>query len=109
MADDDDLPPPEPPAQGAVPAEPSAAPMPGPTVTGDRVERTGIALVHEGEYIVPAAGSEARLTPAAGSGPVVNYWFPVEIELVGEVDDAVVRRVAAYVFAELDRELSSRQ
>jgi hypothetical protein len=85
----------------------SAVPSGGPP--GDRVERTGIALVHEGEYIVPAAGSEARLTPAADSGPVVNYWFPVEIELVGEVDDAVVRRVAAYVFAELDRELSSRQ
>lgn len=85
----------------------SAAPAGGPP--GDRVERTGIALVHEGEYIVPAMGSEARLTPAAGTGPVVNYYFPVEIELVGDVDDAVVRRVAAHVFAELDRELSSRQ
>ena len=35
---------------------------------GDRVERTGLALVHEGEYIMPAAGSEALLSPAPGSG-----------------------------------------
>jgi hypothetical protein len=85
---------------------PSAA---GTTPPGERIERTGIALVHEGEYIVPAAGSEALLTPTADTGPVVNYYFPIEVELVGDVDDALVQRVVAQVFAELDRELSSRQ
>ena len=75
---------------------------------GGRVERTGIALVHEGEYIVPAPGSEALLSGAGGE-TVVNYHFPVEIEVIGAVDDAVVARVAERVFAELDRELASRQ
>ena len=74
---------------------------------GDRVERTGIALVHEGEYIVPAAGSEARI--AGGDGSVVNYHFPIEIEVIGSVDESVVAQVVQRVFAELDRELSSRQ
>jgi hypothetical protein len=76
--------------------------------TGGRVERTGIALVHEGEYIVPAAGSEA-LVSGDGGEVVVNYHFPVEIEVVGAVDDGVVARVVEAVFTELDRELASRQ
>ncbi|MFF3877195.1 hypothetical protein [Streptomyces sp. NPDC001978] len=103
----DDTPPPTVVAGLEPPAEPTAAGAPVPP--GDRVERTGIALVHEGEYIVPAPGSEALLSPAAGAGPVVNYYFPVEVELVGDLDDALVQRVVAGVFAELDRELSSRQ
>lgn len=74
--------------------------------TGSRVERTGIALVHEGEYIVPAPDSEAQLSPLDDG--VVNYHFPVEIEVVGVVDDAVVQQVTQHVFAELDREFSSR-
>jgi hypothetical protein len=76
--------------------------------TGGRVERTGVALVHEGEYSVPAAGSEA-LVSGGGRKVVVNYHFPVEIEVVGAVDDAVVARVVERVFTELDRELASRQ
>lgn len=84
-------------------------PNPG-AETITRVERTGIALVHVGEYIVPAAGSAAELTlaPMLG-GSDVHYHFPVEIELVGELGDAMVARVADQVFAELDRELSSRR
>jgi hypothetical protein len=73
---------------------------------GGRVERTGIALVHEGEYIVPQAGSEAVISPEPG--PVVNYYFPVRVEVVGCLPDDEVQRVAGYVFAELERELASR-
>jgi len=107
VADDDDT---EPPAgtPGAEPPAEQTSAM-GPTTPGERVERTGIAVVHEGEYIIPAAGSEALLTPMAGTGPVVNYYFPIEVEMVGDVGDSVVQRVVAQVFAELDRELSSRQ
>jgi hypothetical protein len=77
--------------------------------TGGRVERTGIALVHEGEYIVPAPASEAVLSPSdAGAGPVVNYYFPIEVEVVGSLPDTEVQRVADYVFGELERELASR-
>jgi len=45
------------------------------------VERTGLALVHEGERIVAAPGSAAELV--ATSAQVVNYYFPVEVEVIG--------------------------
>jgi hypothetical protein len=73
---------------------------------GGWVERTGIALVHEGEYIVPAAGSEAVIS--GGSGTVVNYYFPVQLEVVGTLPEHEVQRVAGYVFDELGRELATR-
>ena len=75
---------------------------------GGRVERTGIALVHEGEYIVPQPGSEARISPSPADGTVINYYFPVRIEVVGSLSDTEVQRVADYVFDELDRELAAR-
>jgi hypothetical protein len=46
--------------------------------------------------------------PAAEAG-MVHYYFPVEVEVVGNAEDALVQRVAAEVFAEFDRELASRQ
>jgi hypothetical protein len=46
------------------------------------VERTGLALVHEGERIFPDAGSMATL--ATSSPNIVNYYFPVEIEIIGQ-------------------------
>jgi hypothetical protein len=52
-----------------------------------RVKETGIALVHEGEYIMPAPGSEAALEPAMASGGMVNYYFPVEIVIVGALSE----------------------
>jgi hypothetical protein len=61
------------------------------TVNAARVERTGIALVHEGEIVLPAAGSEAEAGLVTGEvRAVVNYYFPVEIEVRrgGEPDDA---------------------
>ena len=77
--------------------------------SGGRVERTGIALVHEGEYIMPAPGSEAQITrDGQGDGLIVNYYFPVEIEIIGSLSDEQIRRVSDYVFDELTRELASR-
>lgn len=56
-----------------------------------RVEKTGLALVHEGERIYPAEGSAAMIT---GMGPsVVNYLFPVEIEIVGGGMEALLEEV----------------
>jgi hypothetical protein len=74
---------------------------------GGRVDRTGIALVHEGEYIVPAPGAEAAITPGWSGGPV-TYTFPVEVEVVGELSPEHLHRVAEYVFDELDTALRSR-
>lgn len=53
-----------------------------------RVERTGIALVHEGERIYPAEDSAAPLEPLSAS--VVNYYFPVEIEYYFPVEIEVI-------------------
>ncbi|MET8507962.1 hypothetical protein ABZV60_25405 [Streptomyces sp. NPDC004787] len=71
-----------------------------------RVEQTGLALVHEGEYIRPAAGSEAVLS--RGSATVVHYHFPVEVAMVGALQEHHVRQIAGHIFDELNRELGSR-
>jgi hypothetical protein len=75
---------------------------------GGRVDRTGIALVHEGEYVVPAPGSEAAITPdVERTGQVVNYYFPVEVEIVGELSESQLRAAADYVYEDLDTALGS--
>ncbi len=45
------------------------------------VESDGLAVVHKGERIFPAEGMAATLTSMGGT--VVNYYFPVEIEIIG--------------------------
>jgi hypothetical protein len=47
-----------------------------------RVLRTGIALVHAGELVLPAAGSEAQAERVyEDAQTVIHYYFPVEIEV----------------------------
>lgn len=47
-----------------------------------RVTHTGLAVVHAGELILPAAGSEAQAERVADdSRTVVHYHFPVEVEV----------------------------
>jgi hypothetical protein len=84
---------------------------PGDFSFGTRVERTGIALVHEGEYIVPAPGSEAMLAMEGGEagGAVINYYFPVEIEIAGTLDDEQVATIAGQIFDALEAEMASRR
>lgn len=49
---------------------------------GTRVTETGIALVHAGEVILPEPGSEAETEQLLDdSRTVVQYYFPVEIEV----------------------------
>ncbi|WP_134495169.1 hypothetical protein [Microvirga pakistanensis] len=48
-----------------------------------RVTRTGLALVHEGELVLPAAGSEAQAEQVIASDrTMVRYRFPVEVQVV---------------------------
>jgi hypothetical protein len=48
------------------------------------VTDTGFALVHEGELVLPRAGTEAAAELAASDDRVIiNYYFPVEIEVRG--------------------------
>lgn len=73
---------------------------------GGRVERTGLAVVHEGEYIVPAPGSEATVAlEAEETGRVVNYYFPVEVEIVGELGPEHMEAVAQYVYDDLTNQI----
>jgi hypothetical protein len=64
-----------------------------------RVERTELALVHEGEYIGYA--------PPGHEHPMTMH-FPVEIEVIGELTDAHKQAVADYVYDQLDSALRSR-
>ncbi|HEY3593179.1 MAG TPA: hypothetical protein VGL13_04875 [Polyangiaceae bacterium] len=71
-----------------------------------RVVRTGIALVHEGELVLPAAGSEAEAELAgADSRTVVQYIFPVEIEVCASRRGADANAVADLVFERLLKRL----
>jgi hypothetical protein len=47
------------------------------------VERDGLAVVHRGEKIVAASGSEAVLTSRGGGD--VHYHFPVHVVMVGDL------------------------
>lgn len=70
--------------------------------TGGYVRETGIALVHEGEYIVPAPGSEAEIEPAdLGDRNVINYYFPVEIVIVGSLPEEEREAIEAQIWEHL--------
>src|SRR5260370_26966738 len=66
---------------------------------GGRVERTELALVHEGEYIGYAP---------AGHEHAMSMHFPVEIEVIGDLTDAHKQAVADYVYEQLESVLRSR-
>lgn len=71
-----------------------------------RVLETGIALVHEGELILPAAGSEAQAAVAADDArAVIQYHFPVEIEVIGASQSVDLDLIARYVYERLARRL----
>jgi hypothetical protein len=54
------------------------------------------------------AGTDAADQDGAG-GTVLNYHFPVHIEVMGTLDEAAMKAVGEHVFRELTRELDSRQ
>lgn len=66
------------------------------------VQRGGLAVVHEGERIFAAQDAEAMLLTSAAN--VVNYYFPVEVEVIGAgAGDAL----AESIYDALQREFSS--
>jgi hypothetical protein len=77
----------------------------GPT-EATKVRRTGLAVVHEGEWVVAAVGSEAEFdSSGAADQTVINYYFPVEIEVVStsrpidhdQLVDVTLGRLAEYL------------
>jgi hypothetical protein len=73
----------------------------GPKFEPQIVQRTGLALVHEGERIYAAEDAAATLAPMAN---VVNYYFPVEIEIVGA---GSAEEFAERIYAALQREFGA--
>lgn len=75
-----------------------------------RVTRTGIALVHEGEIVLPAAGSEAQaeqvLDDANGS---IQYVFPVEVEVVTGSAQLDPHHIADLALDKLARSVRAQQ
>ncbi|HKO43860.1 MAG TPA: hypothetical protein VJU84_11340 [Pyrinomonadaceae bacterium] len=70
---------------------------------GGLVRETGIALVHEGEFIMPAPGSEATIEPAEMSTQgEVNYYFPVEVVIVGSLPEAEREAIEARIWERLN-------
>lgn len=72
--------------------------------TGGRVRETGIALVHEGEYILPAPGSEAGVEPAEArteEGARVTYSFPVRIVYAGGLSEEDRRSLEEGIWQQL--------
>jgi hypothetical protein len=70
--------------------------------SGGVVKETGLAIVHEGEYIMPAPGSEAEIKSAEmGTNGVVNYYFPVEIVVVGSLPDEERAAIEARIWESL--------
>jgi hypothetical protein len=67
-----------------------------------RVERTGIALVHEGERIYATEEAAAALVPQAAR--TLHYYFPVEVEVLGP---AAAQAMAEQIYDALLRELAS--
>jgi hypothetical protein len=108
------------PPDGLPPGLPPAGPPEGPPGdgglvllpafdVGGLVEQTGLAVLHEGEYVVPAPGSRARIRPPAEpAGEPVTYTFPVEVEVVGGLTDEHLRTVTRHVFDELDTALRAQ-
>ena len=69
---------------------------------GGFVKETGLALVHQGEFIMPARGAEAEIesAPVKVSG-AVNYYFPVEIEVMGAIPEQERASIQASIWSQL--------
>ncbi len=76
--------------------------------SGGRVSETGIALVHKGEYIVPAPGSEAVVETVETQGQtVINYYFPVEIVISGSLPEEEHEVIQARIWEKLSDALDA--
>jgi hypothetical protein len=60
------------------------------------VDRTGLAVVDQGDRIVAAPGSEATLSVRERGE--VHYYFPVHVVVVGDVSEAVKCEIEARIW-----------
>ena len=69
---------------------------------GGYVRETGLAVVHEGEYIIPASGSEAAIDSIPSmSTAIVNYYFPVEVVIAGGLPEEEVAAIETRIWESL--------
>ena len=73
-----------------------------PTVPSQVVDQSGLAVVQAGEYIVSAKDAAALLRPAPAA--TVNYYFPVEIEILGA---STAKAIAEQIHEALQRDIGS--
>jgi hypothetical protein len=72
------------------------------------VLETGIALVHEGELVLkPAAGHAAAAVVADDARTSIQYYFPVEIEVVAGPPPVDHHALAQLTLAQLATHLES--
>jgi hypothetical protein len=91
--------------QPALPSDPTARGAPH----GGVVRRSGIALVHRGEVILAAAGSEAQVDVlAADARTTIQYTLPVEVELVGGLSPREREELIQEALRRLRRSIETR-
>lgn len=63
-------------------------------------------------YSQPASamsgGLAASPEESAQQGQVINYYFPIEVDVLGALDEVEVQRIARYVYDELITALQSQ-
>jgi hypothetical protein len=73
-----------------------------------RVQKTGLALLHAGEWVVPGPNSEATAEIIRQDDrTVVNYYFAVEIEVRGPPENAAARNGADSALAALAQSIDN--
>lgn len=68
------------------------------------VEHSGLAVVHQGDRIVAAPGSEAAMSSV--SGPDVEYHFPIHVIMVGDIGEETKQEIEARIWDALYAALS---
>ncbi len=68
------------------------------------VQQSGLAVVHEGEKIVAAGGSQAAL--AAGPGAHTHYHFPIHVVMVGDLGEETKCEIEARIWDKLNTALT---
>lgn len=64
------------------------------------VQQSGLAVVHQGEKIVAAEGSQAAL--AARPGAQAHYHFPIQVVMVGDVGEGTKCEIEARIWDKLN-------
>jgi hypothetical protein len=68
------------------------------------VQQSGLAVVHHGEKIVAAEGSQAVL--ATRSGAQVHYHFPIHVVMVGDLGEETKCEIEARIWDKLNSALT---